>query len=99
MASVVQFENLRIDNLKKFRIKVSIKDNLAQKFIKKLTKGSIWVSELLSDTEDDKALFTLYQYEDIGIVSSKIEHKGGTRYERKFYLTDLGKKLIKIQTF
>lgn len=94
MATVVQFENLQSHKDKKFRIKLSKpKDQLAQQLIKKLVKQPIWASESVEYDKDDKSLFKLYQLESDGLVVSKMEQKNKTRYERRFYITELGKKI------
>lgn len=41
-----------------------------------------WISELT-----DKEVFYLYKLEDAGLITTKIEHKEGNRYERRIYFT------------
>ncbi len=93
MATVVKFENLQIPKDRKYRVSLSKpNDQLTQQLLKKLVSGAMWASESLSG-RDDKALFKLYQLESEGLIFSKMESKSKTRYERRFYITDLGKKL------
>lgn len=70
-------------------------DEVAQHLIKKVKAGPVWANDLAKDEyENDKAVFRLYKFENLGVVTSKMEQKKGSLYERRFYLTDLGKTLV-----
>lgn len=70
-------------------------DETAQRLAKKLKNGPLWANEIEKDEyENDIAIFRLYKFEELGIVSSKVEQKNTTSYERKFKLTDFGKSFL-----
>lgn len=74
-------------------------DDISQQIIQKFATGQpIWANDVVvPDCKEDEVLFRLYALEDIGLVSSQIELKYEGRYERRFYLTDVGKQVLNIK--
>ena len=83
-------------DLKTFQVRISKPtDQITKQLVNKFVKDQVWAGDVTTpDSENDDALFKLYEFEKIGIVTSKIELKNEKRYERKFYLTELGKTLL-----
>ena len=100
MAAISEpLRELRGLELKKLISDVSIiTDPLGEELIKNIadSKFPMWVNELPTEGyKRNEAMFRAYMLEDKGILSSKLEHKERKLYERRFFATELGKKIAK----
>lgn len=75
-----------------------ITDPLGKELIKNIadSKFPMWMGELpTTGYQRNAAMFRAYMLEDKGVLASKLEHKEGKRYERRFFATELGKRIAK----
>ena len=74
-----------------------IRNQIDKEIIKNIadSKFPLWIDELATGCLRNTILFRAYGLEDRGILKSKLMHRKGNRYERKFFATKLGKRIAK----